>query len=397
MRVTIVGGGIVGLAAARQLAALGHEVLVLEQEPALARHQTARNSGVVHAGVYYQPGSLKARLCRRGMELLREYCAAHGLPYRQCGKLIVALSPHELEPLRALGERARANGVPGLRWLSERELQAVEPHARGLAALHSPQTAITDFAAVARALAGELSRAGGRVRTDARVRRVRADGAVELAPRGELRAERVIVCAGLWVDRLAHASGQPADPRIVPFRGEYLALGAPSAALVRGLIYPVPDPALPFLGVHLTPRLDGSVWIGPGAVLALARDGYRCSDVNLRDALETLAWPGTRRMMRRHWRTGVTELGRSLRPTRLLEEARRYVPELDGAGAVRAPAGLRAQAITREGALLDDFRLDVRGRVAWVRNAPSPAATSALALAEELAERLLSSRPGGGT
>jgi L-2-hydroxyglutarate oxidase len=396
LRVAIVGGGIVGLATGRRLGVLGHEVVVLEREQSVARHQSARNSGVVHAGVYYPPGSLKARLCRRGMELLREFCAERQLPYRECGKLIVATSPRELEPLRALGERAQANGVPGLRWLSERELRAVEPHARGLAALHSPRTAITDFAAVAGALAAELQAGGGQVRTATEVVRVRPEGTVELVE-GELQADRVIVCAGLHVDRLARASGRPADPRIIPFRGEYLALGRRSAGLVRGLIYPVPDPALPFLGVHLTPRLDGGVWIGPGAVLALAREGYRWADVSLRDSAGTLAWPGTWRMMRRHWRAGLAELRRSLQPARMLQQARRYVPGLDADGSARAPAGVRAQAIARDGTLLDDFRLEVCGRVAWVRNAPSPAATSALALAEELAERLLSSCRGGGT
>jgi L-2-hydroxyglutarate oxidase len=404
LRAAIVGGGIVGLATARQLAALGHEVVVLEKEAATARHQSARNSGVVHAGVYYRPGSLKARLCRRGIELLREFCAARGLGYEECGKLIVAVAPRELEPLRMLGERARANGVPGLRWLSERELRAVEPEARGLAALHSPRTAICDFAAVARALAREVEAAGGEVRTGVRAVRVRPEGTVELVAAGagrraaradagaaarELRAERVVVCAGLHADRLARASGQPADPRIVPFRGEYLALGERDAARVRGLIYPVADPELPFLGVHLTRRLDGGVWIGPSAVLALAREGYRRRDLSLRDTVEALAWPGTRRMMRRHWRAGVAELQRSLAPRRMLAEAQRYVPALDGGGAHPAPAGVRAQAIGRDGTLLDDFRLDFAGRVAWVRNAPSPAATSALALAEELAAQVL--------
>jgi L-2-hydroxyglutarate oxidase LhgO len=391
MRFIVVGGGIVGLATARHLTRFvgDAEVLVIEKEPGLGAHQTSHNSGVVHAGLYYKPGSLKARLCRRGLGLMREFCSERGIPYEACGKLVVATGPEQVEGLRRLAERASENGVPGLRWLDATGLGEIEPHARGVAALHSPETAIVDFAAVARGLADEVRGGGGAIRTGVAVTRVqlaRGGPAVVLADGSVLSADRVVVCAGLQADRLARASGKPAEPRIVPFRGEYWRLRPERADLVRGLIYPVPDPALPFLGVHLTRKIDGSVWLGPNAVLSLAREGYHRSDVNARDVYETLSWPGTLRMMRRHWRAGIDELDRSLRKRRFILELRRYVPELRAEDAIRAPAGIRAQAIDRDGSLVDDFRLGAEDGVVWVRNAPSPAATSSLAIAEELAE-----------
>jgi (S)-2-hydroxyglutarate dehydrogenase len=391
MRFVVVGGGILGLATAWHLnrSVAGAEVVVLEKERTLGRHQTSHNSGVVHAGLYYPAGSLKARLCRRGLGLLREFCSEREVPYEACGKLVVATEPGQLDALSRLAERAAGNGVPGLRWLDDTGLTEIEPHARGVAALHSPETAIVDFAAVARGLADELRRGGGAIRTGTAVARVerRAGGpAVILADGSVLPADRVVVCAGLQADRLARASGEPAEPRIVPFRGEYWRLRPERAGLVRGLIYPVPDPALPFLGVHLTRKIDGSVWLGPNAVLALAREGYHRRDLDLRDAFESLSWPGTVRMMRRHWRAGIGELDRSLRKRRFIQELRRYVPELRMQDAIRAPAGVRAQAIDRDGSLVDDFRLAAEGGVVWVRNAPSPAATSSLAIAEELTE-----------
>ena len=391
MRVVVVGGGILGLATARLIAReQPHaDVLVLEKEPQLALHQTARNSGVVHAVIYYEPGSLKARLCRRGVALMRDYCAERGLPYEACGKLVVALDEAELPRLERLAERAEANGVPGLRRLDEAQLRDVEPHAAGIAALHSPETAIADFRAVALALAGELRERGGVVRTGAEVARVRGStrgaAVVELAAGDELRADRVIVCAGLHADHLARRSGEEAAPRVVPFRGEYWELAPERRALVRGLIYPVPDPALPFLGIHLTRTVDGRVLIGPNAVLALAREGYERGALRGRDLVEALAWPGTRRLMRRHWRAGIGELRRSLSKRAFVAEAQRYVPELRVADAVRAGAGVRAQAVDRDGTLVDDFRIGGDARVTWVRNAPSPAATSSLAIAEEIA------------
>lgn len=383
----VVGGGILGLATARLLARSGEDVTVMEKEPQLARHQTAHNSGVVHAGIYYAPGSLKARLCTRGRVLLRDFCAERGIAYDECGKVVVATGPDELPRLQRLAERAERNGVPGLRWLDAGALTEVEPHARGLAALHSPHTAIVEFAAVARAFAAEITEAGGEIRTGERVTHV--DGGarprVHLASGETLESDRVVVCAGLQSDRLARASGQDPEPRIIPFRGEYYRLAAQRRHLVRGLIYPVPDPALPFLGVHLTLRFDGEVLLGPNAVLATAREGYRRTAFNWRDTRDTLAWSGTRRMMRRYWRIGAAELYRSARKAAFVAQLQRYVPELRAQDAVPAGAGVRAQAVDRDGTLVDDFRLGVADGVVWVRNAPSPAATSSLAIAEELA------------
>ena len=393
MRLVVVGGGILGLAAARQ-AICGRpelEVVLLEKDDALARHQTTRNSGVVHAGIYYAPGSLKARLCRRGVTLLRDHCRAAGIPYDECGKVVVATREDELGRLEELERRGRENGVPGLRRLDAAELRTVEPHVRGIAALHSPATAITDFAAVTRSFAADVAARGGEIRLGASVVRVDSAGrtpVVELTDGSRVGADRVLVCAGLHADRLARASGEPAAPRIVPFRGEYWALRASRADLVRGLVYPVPDPSLPFLGIHLTRRVDGSVLIGPSAVLATAREGYRRRDVRGRDMVETLLWGGMWRLTRRHWRAGATELARSGSRRLFVQAARRYVPELRPRDVEPAPAGVRAQAVAADGSMVDDFRVTSGDGVVWVRNAPSPAATSSMAIAEELVERL---------
>jgi L-2-hydroxyglutarate oxidase LhgO len=393
MRLVVVGGGILGVAVARLLASedSGADVVLLEKEAVLASHQSAHNSGVVHAGVYYAPGSLKARLCRRGGELLRELCTQQGLAYTACGKVVIARDSREIDALQRLAERASANGVPGLRWLDESELRAIEPHAAGVAALHSPTSAIVDFAAVTRCLAEQFAASGGTIRTSAAVRAITAvpgGAAVVLAGGERIAADRVVVCAGLQADRLARASGEPAGPRIVPFRGEYWRLRPERGGLVRGLIYPVPDPSLPFLGVHLTRKVGGEVWIGPNAVLALAREGYRRRTWRSRDIAETLAWPGTWRMMARHWRAGLGELHRSASKRAFVDDARRYVPELRRRDLERAPAGVRAQALDRDGTLVDDFVVASAGHVVWVRNAPSPGATAALAIAEELCSRL---------
>ncbi|MGH2893329.1 MAG: L-2-hydroxyglutarate oxidase [Solirubrobacteraceae bacterium] len=370
----------------------GTEVVVLEREEAVATHQTGHNSGVVHAGLYYAPGSLKARLCTRGRELMQEFCAEKDVVYDACGKVVVATRQTEVGPLRRLAERAETNGVPGLRWLEGSELAEVEPHVAGVAGLHSPHTAIVDFVAVANAMADDVRAAGGEIRTGVSVARVSKNGSrprVALEAGETVEADRVIVCAGLHSDRLARASGEDPEPRIVPFRGEYFALAPGRTHLVKGLIYPVPDPTLPFLGVHLTRKFDGSVWLGPNAVLATALEGYRRGAVVWRELFETLAWPGTRRMMRRHWKAGAGELYRSARKRAFISELQRYVPELEVADAVPAPAGVRAQAVDRDGSLVDDFRLGVTDHVVWVRNAPSPAATSSLAIAEELVSRLV--------
>ena len=392
MRVAIVGGGILGLAAGRLVARERPdvEVVLLEKEPALAQHQTGRNSGVVHAGLYYEPGSLKARLCRRGGELLRAFCTEHELPFDECGKVLVATEEAELPGLERILERARANGAEA-RLIDATELRALEPHATGLAALHSPRTAIVDYPAICRALAAEMREHGATVRTSAAVERVGWVGErprLELGDGTTLDADRLLVCAGLHADRLARDAGEPAAPRIVPFRGEYWRLRPDRTDLVRGLVYPVPDPSLPFLGVHLTRTVDGSVLVGPNAVLALAREGYRKRDVDAAELWDTLSWPGTWHIARRHWTSGAHEVARSLSKRTFVREARRYVPALAVEDVLPAPAGIRAQAVDRDGTLVDDFRLAVGRNAVWVRNAPSPAATSSLAIAEELVSHL---------
>ncbi|SDM40521.1 L-2-hydroxyglutarate oxidase LhgO [Geodermatophilus siccatus] len=393
-RYAVVGGGIIGTAVARRLLAErpDAEVTVLEKEDRLAAHQTGRNSGVVHAGLYYEPGSLKATLCRRGVALLKEFCAEHALPYDEIGKVLVALDGAEEQRLGAIAERARANGVPGVRVIDRAELRELEPHVTGIAALHSPTTAIVDYVSVTERLAADARAAGATVRTGFEVAAFRsADGGVVVAGTSgeEVVADRVVLCAGLQVDRLARLAGDDDAPRIVPFRGEYYALTPEKRGLVNGLVYPVPDPRYPFLGVHLTPRFDGEVLVGPNAVLALAREGYRWRDVSPAELAAIARFPGFRRFARQHWRTGLAEMRGSLSKKAYTAAARRYVPELTAEDMVPAAAGIRAQALESDGSLVDDFRITRRGAVVAVRNAPSPAATSSLAIAEHLVGVLL--------
>jgi L-2-hydroxyglutarate oxidase LhgO len=365
-------------------------VVVCEKENVVAAHQTGRNSGVVHAGLYYEPGSLKARLCRRGGELLHAYCVERGLPYEECGKIVVARRADEIPRVERIAERASANGVPGIRILDAAGLRDVEPYAAGVAALHSPTTAIVDYKAVTATFAADVRAAGGEVRLQTAVRRVCGDGTrptVQLAGGETIRCDRVIVCAGLHADRLAAASGESAAPVIVPFRGEYFALTPERASLVNGLIYPVPDPDLPFLGVHVTKHVGGGVLVGPNAVLATAREGYTRRSFDRRDMSEMLATPATWRLFGRWWQVGASEMMRSGSRRLFARSARQLMPSLRAADLVPAPAGVRAQAVDRDGTLVDDFRISVRGDVVWVRNAPSPAATSSMAIAEELLQR----------
>jgi len=390
-RVAVVGGGIIGAAVARRILQVdpGATVTLLEKESALARHQTGHNSGVVHAGLYYTPGSLKARLCRSGVELLREFCAEHDLTYDQCGKVLVALDDPERLRLEGIRERAEANGVPGIRTLGAGELREIEPHVRGIAGLHSPSTAIVDYVAVTRALAADAVAAGARVRTGFEVTGLRQqrDEVVVTGADGQGEVfDHVVLCAGLQADRVAALAGDDDDPRIVPFRGEYYLLRPERRGLVRGLVYPVPDLRYPFLGVHLTKRVDGEVMIGPNAVLALAREGYGWRTVSGRDLLDAVAWPGFRRFARQHWRTGLMEMAGSLSRRRFVAAAQRYIPELDVDDVVPGPRGVRAQALGRDGEMVDDFRITRRGPVLSVRNAPSPAATSSLAIAEHIVD-----------
>ena len=396
----VVGAGIVGLAVGRELLDRhpGARLCVLEAEPAIGRHQTGHSSGVIHAGIYYRPGSLKARLCVEGSKALYEYCDRRGLPYRKDGKLIVATTERELAGLDELERRGRANGVPGLRRLSAADLTTVESGAAGVAGLHSPETGVADFGQVANAYAADIVAAGGSIHPGVGLTDVLAagttgvthpPGSIELRHRrGKTRAAAAVFCAGLWADRLAVACGAPKNPRIVPFRGGYLELVGPAAELVRGNVYPVPDPDLPFLGAHVTRSLDGRVLAGPSALLAPARDAYRLRTGRPRDLSETLAWPGTWRLARRHWRTGARELHHAVSRKAFLAEAARLVPALRGARTRPAPAGIRAQALARDGSLVDDFVVHRTERAIHVRNAPSPAATSSLALARLIADEL---------
>lgn len=391
-RVAVVGGGILGVAIARELVRRrpGTEVVVLEKEDHLAAHQTGHNSGVVHAGIYYKPGSLKAGLCTRGRDLLREFCAEHAIAFDACGKLVVAVGADELGRFDALEQTARANAVPGLRRVGAGEIREIEPHARGLAALHSPHTAITDYPAITRTLADEVVAAGGSVRLGARVVDIRrTTGGVHVQVAGDpgpLLLDRVVVAAGLQADRVsALVDGDP-SPAILPFRGEYLAVRPDKQEMVRGMVYPVPDPRYPFLGVHFTRRVDGSLEVGPNAVLATRREGYRRRDVSLGDLRDVLAWPGFWHLARAHWRTGIDEVVGSASQRAFMRKASRYVPEIGVADVRRAGSGVRAQAVDRDGSLVDDFRITHADGVTCVRNAPSPGATSSLAIAAHVVD-----------
>lgn len=392
-RVGVVGAGILGLAIARRILHRRPDtaVTVFDKEDTVGTHQTSHNSGVVHAGLYYPRDSLKARLCRRGIGLLKSYCEERGISYVECGKLVVAVTDDEIPRLLDIQDRATHNGVPGLRWLSGPELNEIEPNITGVAGLHSPHTAIVDFRAVTRAYADDVTGAGGVVHLGAEVTRISQSGpAVNVeAMKDTFTFDHLVICAGLQADRMARMAGDEQGPRIVPFRGEYLRMRPESAHLIRGLVYPVPDPRYPFLGVHFTRRIDGTVDIGPNAVLATAREGYRRRDVDLGDLWDTLSWPGFRRLARRHWRMGATELHGSLSKRAFLRGARRYLPSLTKNDVDGAHSGVRAQALDRDGSLVDDFRISRLGRVTAVRNAPSPAATSSLAIAEYVVDGLV--------
>jgi (S)-2-hydroxyglutarate dehydrogenase len=388
--VGIVGGGILGLAVGRELVRRrpGTTVVVFEKEDRVAVHQTGHNSGVVHAGLYYKPGSLKAELCSRGRVMVREYCAEHGLPYEQCGKLVVAIEESERGRFDALEQTATANGVPGLRRVDAAGIREIEPHATGLVALHSPETAITDFVAIARTIAAEIEAAGGQVRLSTLVTGIErtVGGIAVTTPAGVETVDRLVVCAGLQSDRLVE--DRKSGPRIVPFRGEYMAVTEAKREFVRGMVYPVPDPRYPFLGVHYTRRVGGELEVGPNAVLALEREGYRRSGFRARDVRDIVGWPGFWRLARQHWRTGVTEVRGSLSRKAYMRYAQRYVPDIGAADVVRAGAGVRAQAVERDGSLVDDFRITHSNGITNVRNAPSPAATSSFAIAEYVVDQV---------
>lgn len=392
----IVGAGIIGLAVARELLTRRPDasVTVLDKEDAVAAHQTGHNSGVVHAGIYYKAGSAKALLCRRGVGMLKEFCADHELPMTTRGKLVVARSPDEAAKLAAILDRSLAAGVPGVRIIGPAEINDLEPEVVGRAALISPTTAVVDYGAVAAALGSDIRSSGGSIVLGNEVTGIRegVSSVVITTKLGrQVLARNAVIAAGLYADRLSRASGGDDEPRILPFRGEYFTLRPDRAGLVRGLIYPVPDPRYPFLGVHFTRRVSGKVDVGPNAVLALSREGYRRRDISVRDIREMALWPGSWRLARANWRAGVDEIVGSASKRAFVRRARSFVPALRDADLEPAPSGVRAQAVCRDGSLVDDFVLSGHGRVFSVRNAPSPAATASLAIAEQITSVLLAS------
>jgi (S)-2-hydroxyglutarate dehydrogenase len=386
-RYVVVGAGIVGLAVARQILIdqPDAQVVVVEKEARTAAHQTGHNSGVLHAGVYYAPGSLKARLCRAGVEEMISFCEENDVKHKITGKLIVAHSEDQLERLRTLEERARANGIT-VRSITRHEARELEPHVACVGALHVPSTGIVDFGQVAAVMAEHIVKAGGEVRLGAQVTAITDDTVV--TTQGDVRYDLLINCAGLYADRIAALAGQRPPARIIPFRGEYAQLRADRTDLVRGLIYPVPDPQFPFLGVHLTRMIDGTVHAGPNAVLALAREGYSWGRINVRDLAQSLAYPGLRRLARKHLRYGLGEVARSLSRRRFADSVAELVPEVTKADLEPAGAGVRAQAIKPDGSLVDDFLIVRAQRQVHVLNAPSPAATSSLAIAKHIVREL---------
>jgi len=380
--VLVIGAGIVGLATARALLLRypALRVTVLDKESGVAQHQTGRNSGVIHSGLYYKPGSLKAKLCVQGSADLLRYCEEHDIPFKRCGKVVVATQASELPRLRDLLERGQANGVAGLELIGPERLRELEPHAVGLQAIHSPNTSIVDYRQVAASYVKEIEDREGEVLTGQVVTTIeRRSNEVRVTTGVDTFESRfVIVCGGVYADRLAALSAGPRDPHIVPFRGDYYVLKPAQRHLINALIYPVPDPNFPFLGVHSTLKMDGSMWLGPNAVLAFAREGYQRWDVNARDLWEALTNTGFQRLAFKYWRTGLDEMVRDLSQRLFVEAARRYVPELTASSVEPGPAGIRAQALSPDGSLVDDFIFNQDGPVIHVRNAPSPAATSSL-------------------
>lgn len=390
--IIIVGGGIVGLATARDLLIRrpGQRVAILEKESSIGQHQTGHNSGVIHAGVYYAPGSLKARLCAEGREKTYEYCEQKGIRYEKCGKLIVAVEEEELPRLQNLWDRATANGVPGIRMVGPEEIREIEPHSAGIKGIFSPETGIVNWSEVARHYAEDVTNAGGEILTNYEVAGIRRkdDWVLVKTTFDEIIPTKyLITCAGLQSDRVAAMSGADKSPQIVPFRGDYLKLKPGKEYLTRGMIYPVPDPRFPFLGVHFTKRHDGEVWLGPNAVYAFARQGYGKLDFNVRDNIETLMFPGFWKMVSKHWKMGADEMVRDFSKKLFVETCKKYVPEVTEDDCIDGPSGVRAQALGADGSLVDDFIIQTSDRIFHVRNAPSPAATSSMAIGRAIADR----------
>lgn len=398
-RYAVIGGGINGLAVARQLMLDYPEasVTVFEKEAAVAGHQSSHNSGVVHAGLYYEPGGLKAALCRRGVELVKDYCADNAIPYDQCGKVVVALQDEELPRLDAIYKKSLANGVPGVRLIGPDELRDIEPNCIGIRALHSPHTAIVSYGDIARCIAREIEGKGATIRLNAPVHRlIERDGRVHVELEGGEEYDRhfdfAIACSGLQSDRLAGRSGDRATPRIVPFFGQYYVIDEAFKSHVKGLIYPVPDPRFPFLGVHFTKRIDGQMTIGPNAFISLGRENYDGSGFSLRDIADFVGYPGFWKFASRNVPATLRELKTVLSESVFVREAARYVPSLAEVGVAPAVRGIRAQAMERDGALVDDFVIRQQGNITHIRNAPSPGATSSLAIAEYIVREVMAKR-----
>ena len=388
--VIIIGGGVVGLGVALEITRRFPHVrlLVLEKEDRVARHQSGHNSGVIHSGLYYKPGSLKARLCVSGAAAMVEFCREHGLPYEVCGKVVVATHADELPRLEELRKRGEANGLVGVRLIGPEEVKEIEPHAAGLKALLVPSTGITNYAVVCDKYAELISAHGATVLTSAAatgIKRLPNEIVVETT-RGAFSTTALINCAGLYSDRISRLAGDEPGVMIVPFRGEYYDLVPERASLVRALIYPVPDPRFPFLGVHFTRRITGNVDAGPNAVLALAREGYRHRDINVRDLASALAFPGFWRMARQHWRNGLDEWHRSLSKPVFVRALQRLLPEVTEKDLVPGGSGVRAQALKPDGALVDDFQFVGSGKVLHVLNVPSPAATASLMIGKAIVD-----------
>ncbi|GAF49671.1 L-2-hydroxyglutarate oxidase [Rhodococcus wratislaviensis] len=393
VRAAVIGGGIIGLAVARELLHRMDdvEVTLFEKESRVAAHQTGHNSGVVHAGLYYPPGSLKARLCRRGVTLLQQYAATKGVAYEECGKVVVAHDSSEVARMDAIFDRAVANGVPGIRKIPGEEIPEIEPHARGVGAVHSPHTAIIDYVAVAEALAADIAAAGGRVLLGREVVGLdsRTAETVVTTRQGSEAFDLVVTCAGLQSDRVALMSGEPRSPRVVPFFGDYFLLEPERSSLVKGLIYPVPDPRYPFLGVHLTKRIDGRIMLGPNAFLAFGREAYDRRGWSASDVMSAVGFPGFWRFAVHNTAAAVREARTVLSTGQFVKEAQKYVPDVRRSDVTRGPRGIRAQAMNADGSLEDDFVITGSGRVVHVRNAPSPGATSSLAIAEHVVTEVL--------
>jgi (S)-2-hydroxyglutarate dehydrogenase len=387
--VAIIGGGILGLSSARHLLQQhpGLRVLVIEKDSEVAGQQTGHNSGVIHSGIYYRPGSLKAQFCVDGRNSIVDFCEQHEIAFERCGKLIMASHEEELPRMETLFERGKANGVEGLEMVGPERIAEIEPHVSAIKALWSPATAIVDFSAITREYAKQLTEAGGTLQLNTRVTGItpRADSVVIQTDQGEREARHLINCAGLHSDRIARLMGVEIDLQIVPFRGEYYTLRKEREHLVKGLIYPVPDPDLPFLGVHFTRNVKGYVEAGPNAVLATAREGYRKRDLNIRDFSETLGFPGFWRVAKREWKTGINEVNRSLRKSVFTHDLQKMIPEIVAGDLTTGGAGVRAQAVRRDGTLLDDFAIERTERAVHVLNAPSPGATSSLEIGKYIA------------